>query len=114
MQLAILEPKNANAHICLGDAYYELERYEEAIEAYKQGIRLNPNDPSGCFNLAKTYLKMDNRDLALKEYEILKTLDGKLAKELANLIPKKGKKLKLIGSFLSRKPVEREAQEAKA
>ena len=36
--------------------------------------------------LAKAYLKMGNKDLALEEYEILKTLDEELANELLVLL----------------------------
>jgi hypothetical protein len=38
------------------------------------------------YRLAKTYLKMGDKDLALEEYEILKTLDKELANELLCLI----------------------------
>lgn len=86
MQLAILEPDSADAHKCLGDAFVELGRHEEATEAYKQAITLNPNESSGHFNLARTYLKMGNNSSALEEYKILETLDEELAKELNGLM----------------------------
>jgi tetratricopeptide (TPR) repeat protein len=85
-QLVILNPGNADAHICLGDASYELEKYEEAIAAYRKAIKLNPNDSLSHYKLAKAYLKIGNKDLALEEYKILQTPDGKLEKELFNLI----------------------------
>ena len=86
MQLAILEPDNAETHKCLGDAFFELDRHAEATEAYKQAITLNPNESSGHFNLARAYLETGNKGLALEEHKILKTLDKKLAKELKGLI----------------------------
>lgn len=103
-QLVILNPGNVDAHMDLGDASYGLEKYEEAITAYKEAIKLQPNNSLCHYNLAKTYLKVGKRDLASEEYKILKTLDRKLAKELENLISKGSKKLKLIGNFLLRKP----------
>ncbi|MFC1636349.1 tetratricopeptide repeat protein [Planctomycetota bacterium] len=85
-QLVILNPDNADAHIHLGDACYELEKYEDAIAAYKKAIKLYPNDPVGHYDLAKAYLKIGNKDRAFEEYKILKTPDGRLEKELFNLI----------------------------
>jgi len=38
------------------------------------------------YNLGETYLKLGNKDLALEQYEILKTLDEELANELLVLI----------------------------
>ena len=46
---------------------------------------MNPNESLVHLNLATAYLKMDNKDSAIKEYEILKSLDEELAKELFDL-----------------------------
>ena len=107
-QLVILNPDDADAHSHLGDASYELGKYEDAIAAYKEAIKLKPNDSLGHYNLAKAYIQIGNGDLASREYKILKTLDRSLAKELADFIPKKNNKLNLICRFLLRKPVEQE------
>lgn len=85
-QIVILNPDDVDAHVRLGDVCYELGKYEDAIAAYKKVIVLNPNDSLGHYNLAKVYLKIGNRDMAEKEYQILKTPDGKLEKELCDLI----------------------------
>ena len=82
-QLVILNPDNADAHIRLGDACYGLEKYEEAIAAFKKAINLNPNDSLAHYNLVKAYLKTGARDLALEEYKKLKCPDEQ--KELLNL-----------------------------
>jgi tetratricopeptide (TPR) repeat protein len=110
-QLVLLNPDDADAHIRLGEACYGLGKFEEAIAAFNKAISLNPDDSLGHYNLAKAYLKMDNEDLASKEYKILKILDGTLAKELTDFIPKKNNKLKLIGRFLLRKSVKQVTQE---
>lgn len=85
-QLVKLDPGNADAYMGLGDVSYELEKYEEATTAYKETIKLQPDNSVCHFNLAKTYLKMGNRDLALKQYETLKALDKELANNLDSMI----------------------------
>jgi len=40
-QTVLFYPMDANAHICLGKVLYELERYEESRDAYKQAIYLD-------------------------------------------------------------------------
>ena len=36
-------PDDAEAHYNLGNAYYDLGRHQEAIESYKQAIRIDPD-----------------------------------------------------------------------
>ena len=36
--------KNAVAYFSMGDAYYYLGRYEEAIVCYNKALELNPKD----------------------------------------------------------------------
>jgi tetratricopeptide (TPR) repeat protein len=36
-------PDDADAHFNLGNAYYKSGRYKEAIESYKQAIRIDPD-----------------------------------------------------------------------
>ena len=54
----------------LGEAYSQMGRYEEAVEAYKQAIEIDADMDQAHYCLAKTYLKMGDKDLALEEYEI--------------------------------------------
>jgi len=80
-QLVKIEPKDAyRLLIVLGIHYCESGHYEEAVEAYKQAIEIDPNMGPAHDFLAEAYLKIGNKDLALKEYEKLKTLDEELAK----------------------------------
>ena len=39
----MIDPDDVPAHNNLGYAYYELGRYEEATESYKQAIRIDPD-----------------------------------------------------------------------
>lgn len=80
------DPENADAHLLLGNAYYNSNRPEEAVEAYKQAIEIDADMAQAHYKLGKVYLKMGNKDLALEEYEILKTLDKELANELFEML----------------------------
>lgn len=72
--------------VLLGHSCCDSGQYKEAVEAYKQAIQINPNKGVIHYLLAETYLKMGDKDLALEQYEILKTLDEELASELYELI----------------------------
>ncbi len=61
---------------------------KEAIEVYKQAIKINPEDAKAHFGLGVAYHVLNDRDSALKEYKILKTLDLEKADELLNYISK--------------------------
>jgi len=71
-----------------GLAYGKLRRYEEAIEACKQAIRIEPDDVDTHYNLGLTYLILGDNGSALDEYKILKDLDQDSANKLFNLIYK--------------------------
>jgi len=91
-----IKPDCAFEYLCLGDDYFELGRYEEAIQTYNQFLEIDiepdMTDPAYVhyaevhLQLGKAYLKTDDKDLALEQYEILKTLDEELANELYDLI----------------------------
>ena len=70
----------------LGNACTRAGRLEEGLSAYQKALSLDPLHSQAHFHLAKAYLKMGNKDLALGKYEILTILDEKLAKELFNLL----------------------------
>jgi tetratricopeptide (TPR) repeat protein len=81
-----LKPGIAELHVLLGDAYIKAGRMEEGISAYKQALSLDPLHSQARYHLAKTYLEMGNKDLALEKYEILMILNEELASELTSLI----------------------------
>jgi tetratricopeptide (TPR) repeat protein len=88
-QVVKIDPNDACAHSMLGDAYWNSGRYGEAMVAYKQAMKLHVNDPHVHYQIALAYLKMGDKDSALEEYEILKSMDEeKLANELLGHINK--------------------------
>ncbi len=59
-----------------------LDKYEEAIESYKQAIRIDPDYADAHSNLGLAYHYSNDRNSALEQYKILKELDTELANEL--------------------------------
>jgi tetratricopeptide (TPR) repeat protein len=84
-----INPDYAEVHTNLGVTYGKSGMYKEAFEAYKQAIRINPDDALAHFNLGITYaIFLNDRDSALEQYKILKSLDPEKANELYNMIYK--------------------------
>jgi tetratricopeptide (TPR) repeat protein len=61
---------------------YTAGRYSEAIEAYKEVIKLRPQLAQAYYNLALTYIAINDKPAALAQYETLKGLDAEMAKQL--------------------------------
>lgn len=54
---------------CLGNAYLQLGRFDEAIAEYERILKLNPNYPLVHYHLAQAYERKGQRDQARAEYE---------------------------------------------
>ena len=76
----------ANAHVNLGAAYGMLGRYQEAVESYKQAVRIKPDDAAAHYSLGGTYVMVGDKNAALNEYKILKDLNQDMANDLFDLI----------------------------
>ena len=81
-----IEPKNAAAQFNLGLALFNGHRYSEAIEAYKAVIKLRPELAGAHFNLGLTYVAINDKEGARREYEILKPLNANMAAQLQSMI----------------------------
>ncbi len=81
-----LDPKFAEAWNNLGFCYRKVVQYDKAFGAYKQALDLKPDYPDAHEYMARTYLAMGDKDGAMREYEILKHLDVKMAAELMKAI----------------------------
>jgi tetratricopeptide (TPR) repeat protein len=59
---------------------------KKAIESCKQAIRIDPDYVYAHFNLGLAYHYSNDRNSALEQYEILKSLDTEMANELLKVI----------------------------
>ncbi len=60
--------------------------HKNTIESYKQALRIDPDDAEVHDNLGYAYVDINDRDSALEQYEILKSLDTEMANELLKVI----------------------------
>jgi len=68
-KLAELDPENYDAKNSLGLVYDILGMPENAIQVYMEAIQINPKIPYLHHNLAYAYLKMNDLDRAIHEFE---------------------------------------------
>ena len=52
-----LDPTNPGLRIELGGLFYSLQRYEEAIDRFKEAVQLKPDLPNAHYNLSAAYQK---------------------------------------------------------
>lgn len=83
-----IKPDYSAAYYNLGTVYDRLKSYQDAIAAFEKSARFNPNDSSTHFSLGLTCLKTGDKKSALKEYQILKSLDTQQAETLLGFINK--------------------------
>jgi Flp pilus assembly protein TadD len=81
-----IKPDYAETHYSLGLAYTKLGMYKEGIEACKQAIRINPAFADTHFLLGAAYVFSNDRDSAIEQYKILKSLDSERTNKLYNMI----------------------------
>jgi len=68
----------------------EQERYEDAIRVFKASARAKPNDADVHYGLGLMYLLTGDKDAAINEYRVLKSLDADLGKKLIGFISPPG------------------------
>lgn len=64
-------------------------RPKEAIPLHEKAISLAPNEPSYYYNLGLSYLILGNTEKALEQQEKLRTIDTRVADQLASVIIKR-------------------------
>jgi protein O-GlcNAc transferase len=74
-----LKPDFVDAHTNLAIVHLYKHNYREGIERLKEAIRIKPDLPLPHKLLALGYLALENRDEAMKEYNVLKPLDQEMA-----------------------------------
>jgi tetratricopeptide (TPR) repeat protein len=80
------DPQNVDAHMYLGDSHYYRINYAQAIQAYQDGLTIDPDSAYGHYSLGWAYMEMGDTVLAMQEYERLKELDPELAEDLLTAV----------------------------
>ena len=84
-----LKPANAETNNNLGTVYFRTKRYQEAVASFKEAVRIKPDYSEAHFNLALTYVALNDKKGALEQYNRLKKLNPKLAEEFSRKYMKK-------------------------
>ena len=86
-----INPEWAEPYNNLGVAYIKAGKYEEAVKSLQEAIRLKPNWAEPHFNLGAAYVQSGDRQKAVEQYEVLKSMDAALAKNLHGVIEGKSR-----------------------
>jgi len=84
-QLKIYKPE-AKTYNFIGESLIELGKAQESVDAFNNAVNYNPDFDKARYNLGRAYLKLDNRDMAQVQYEILKNSRSDWADRLLVLI----------------------------
>ena len=79
------EPGNPDALYGLGIAYGKLDRYDDAIAAYREALRINPEFAESWYNLGVAYGNLDCYDDAIAAYREAVRINPELAEAWNNL-----------------------------
>lgn len=79
-------PSSRYKYHALGVCYYNLGKFDKAVDAYKQALKFISKNANLHYSLGIAYLMLNELDSALKEVEILKELDTNSANKLSQLI----------------------------
>ena len=81
-----IQAEDAQEHNDLGLTYSKSGKHREAIKAFKEAILKKPDYVEAHYNLAVTYLILNDSKAALREHNVLKNLDQERAIQLFDLI----------------------------
>jgi tetratricopeptide (TPR) repeat protein len=79
-----LDPSHVGALTNLGLALTAVGDPAEAVEHLRRAVELAPEDPEPRLGLARAYLNLGKTGSAQEEYEVLKRLDPRLARQLTS------------------------------
>jgi tetratricopeptide (TPR) repeat protein len=78
------DPRNAGAMVQLGNAYFDAERYTDAIGWYEKALVIDPKNPDASTDLGVSYYYTNRADEALKQFENSLRIDPRHSKTLLN------------------------------
>jgi tetratricopeptide (TPR) repeat protein len=78
-QDAAAQPKNVEAWRSLGRAYVISDKASDAARAYREAVRLDPNDRESWYELGAVYSRLGEQEKVLEVYQKLGSLDKEMA-----------------------------------
>jgi len=78
------DPKNVEARVQLANAYFDGERYPDAIKWYEEALRLDPKNVNASTDLGVSYYYANQPDRALQQFERSLAIDPRHTKTLLN------------------------------
>ena len=84
MTIVKSDPKNASAHAQLGNAYFDAERWQDAIQWYEQSLQLDPNNADVSTDLGVSYYYTNRPDEALARFDKSLAINPKHTKTMLN------------------------------
>src|SRR5262249_32005946 len=83
-------PNKAHARYDLGLAQHYLKKYQEALESFREAVRLDPKHPNYQLSYGCCLVKLGRKEDAQQVHRTLATLDKAKAKELLDFINSEG------------------------
>ncbi len=63
------DPKNVNARVQLGNAYFDADQFDRAIEAYSKALEVDPKNADVRTDMGIMYRRKGNFDRAIAEFK---------------------------------------------
>ncbi len=83
-QVVKADPKNHDAWVQLGNAYFDAHQHQESIDAYAHALQLRPDDPNVLTDQGIMYRALRQYDRALANFDKASRLDPKHLQSLYN------------------------------
>ena len=78
-------PRDAAVRIDLGNAYFDAERFGDAIKWYEDALRVDPKNVNASTDLGVSYYYMNQPDRALDQFQASLAIDPRHTKTLLNM-----------------------------
>lgn len=83
--LVATDPRNRNAWVELGNAYFDAQMPAKSVEAYAKALELNPNDPNVLTDQGVMYRQLGMFDKAIENFIRANVVDPRHIQSLFNI-----------------------------
>jgi cytochrome c-type biogenesis protein CcmH/NrfG len=83
-QLVKTDPKNHDAWVQLGNAYFDSHQHQASVDAYARALQLRPDDPDVLTDQGIMYRALQQYDRALANFQKASRLDPRHLQSLYN------------------------------